>query len=183
MSIKVGLLVFLVFTSELFAWSLKTHKYVVEKGFAIFENDYYSVLNPNTADPNYLILSMYKDTIIQNSITPDSIAFGVVVNKDGYDMTAKHTHCIEEGNAFSAEKQVQRFIARALSEWASGNYNDAAKFLGYAFHFYGDLNNSYHAANVKFYDPPMTGTSIMKCMLIKTWKSTLFLLRFQLIQV
>ncbi|MFZ5352537.1 MAG: PLAT/LH2 domain-containing protein [Bacillota bacterium] len=140
------------------AWSSSggTHTYIVDTALNILQNDKPDIIY----DYDFQMLLTYIEELREGSIAPDDLSkvlLGGLLENDWwashfYDPDLNQTY--GTAKTIHAEFQTRRFLNMAVVAWKQADYSKAAYLLGYAMHFYGDLNNPNHAANNTLLDSP-----------------------------
>lgn len=137
-----------------FAWDsvgepvqVDTHKLIVIQALTILENDL-SDSESTAFQENLTRLSNNLFDLKWGAVWPD-------FNPDGYDLYQEHFYDPDTGLNFTngyipdtAESHTRLYLGMALHKWRSGDYSGAAFDLGTAMHYFADLNEPHHAANM-----------------------------------
>lgn len=140
---------------------MDTHKTIATQAFTLIRNDM-----PNDAQilQNLTILESNAEAYKRGSIIPD---WGTVGKERDYAQYQDHFFNPYTGRNFTyeaswytapkiddtAESQTRNYVAQAVAAWRSGDYNGAAYLLGKATHYFADLCEPHHAANLTAVNP------------------------------
>ncbi len=157
-----------LFSQPLLAWdstndltTMDTHKTIAVQALTLIQNDMpqdAAILN------NLIILENNLDAYKRGAIIPD---WGIVGKERDYAQYQDHFYNPYTGKNFTyeaawytapkvddtAESQTRNYVAQAVGAWHSGDYNEAAYLLGKASHYFADICEPHHAANLTAVDP------------------------------
>jgi phospholipase C/alpha-toxin len=158
--VLTGILIlsFTIIPGLIYGWSGSTHSFLVEQGMTILERDLGTTI---TTDPNFTTLKSYLADLKQGAQDPDNLANVALGGLTQDDWWSSHFYDPDTNACYSstvpwlnAEYQTRRYIRIAVTDWKNGDYHKAVYLLGYACHFFADLNVPHHAANNTAFDYP-----------------------------